>query len=52
MYKNDFQSWGKGIKLVEGRPVYPQYTLKFKGKSHYKEQCEKSDKMWKDLRNR
>lgn len=50
MYKRDFIDWGKGVKLVEKRPELPQYRLKFKGKSNYKEQCEKSDAMWKEIK--
>ena len=36
MYKQDFQNWGHGVKLVEKRPIFPQYHLKFNGKSSYK----------------
>ncbi|CDW85009.1 UNKNOWN [Stylonychia lemnae] len=53
MYKAAFVNWGKGVKLVEKRPDLPrQYKLRFFGKSTYKEQCENSDKMWKEIKEK
>lgn len=52
MYKQDFMNWGKGVKLIEKRPDFPKYRLKFTGKSSYKEQCEKSDEMWREIKEK
>lgn len=52
MYKQDFINWGKGVKLIERRPDYPKYRLKFIGKSSYKEECDKSDAMWQEIKDK
>eukprot|EP00347_Sterkiella_histriomuscorum_P023715 403333634 len=52
LYRGDFANWGHGVKLVEKRPELPRYNLKFKGQSYFKEQCEKSDEMWQEIKEK
>ena len=48
-YKKCFVDWGKRKHVIEKTPQFPVYSMSFKGRSTYKDQCQKSEHLIKDF---